>query len=273
MHWQRCTSFIAMKAIANLSWVVREHRTGCRLPPALLQVQQNQSPNAVRSRNPSKSMLAHDAVAAAVSHKHHSIIRVGAGLIHFVCGSHLRFATELIYQRILFSTWFSRAVALFARNIIFFICSKYYDPAWETDCKRWNMGSEQVLTRRNLRQPKAGGRSCTCTYACTNKRMYTHIYTRTFTHAHSHKHPHLHSHKHPYLHWDIKHIYAHIHSVWQRYSWQPKWSGEKCVRTFTVKEKKNGILNTLYSWLARDLQDPFSDSLGWMPNQIRSGVQ
>ena len=33
------------------------------------------------SRNPSKSTLAHDSVAAAVSHKHHSIIRVGAGLI------------------------------------------------------------------------------------------------------------------------------------------------------------------------------------------------
>jgi len=32
----------------------------------------------------SKSTLAHDAVNAVVSHKHHSIIRVGAGLIQFV---------------------------------------------------------------------------------------------------------------------------------------------------------------------------------------------
>jgi len=47
-------------------------------------------PNAVRSRNPSKSTLAHDVVAAAVSHKHHSIIRVGAGLIQFVYGSQVK---------------------------------------------------------------------------------------------------------------------------------------------------------------------------------------
>ena len=44
----------------------------------------------VGSRNPSKSRLAHDAVAAAVSHKHHSIIRVGAGLTQFVYVLHLK---------------------------------------------------------------------------------------------------------------------------------------------------------------------------------------
>jgi len=66
---------------------LREHRAGCRLPPALLLSRRNQSPDAVRSRNLSKFTLAHDAVAAAVSHKHHSIIRVGAGLIQFVYGS------------------------------------------------------------------------------------------------------------------------------------------------------------------------------------------
>jgi len=48
----------------------------------------NQSPDAVRSKNPSKSTLAHDAVAAAVSHKHHSIICIGAVLIQYVYGSH-----------------------------------------------------------------------------------------------------------------------------------------------------------------------------------------
>jgi len=69
---------------------LREHLAGCRLPPALLLSRQNQSPNAVRSKNPSKSTLTHNAVAAAVSHKHHSIIRVGAGLIQFVYGSHLK---------------------------------------------------------------------------------------------------------------------------------------------------------------------------------------
>ena len=39
-------------------------------------------------------MLAHDAVAAAVLHKHHPIIRVGAGLIQFVYKSHSSLATE-----------------------------------------------------------------------------------------------------------------------------------------------------------------------------------
>ena len=48
----------------------------------------------VRSRNPSKSTLAHAAIATAVLHKHHPIIRVGAGLIQFVYRSHLRLATE-----------------------------------------------------------------------------------------------------------------------------------------------------------------------------------
>ena len=85
---QRCRSFFAMEAIANLFWVLREHRADCRSPPALQLSRQNQSPDTVRSRNPSKSTLAHDAVAAAVSHTHHSIIHVGAGLIQFVYGSH-----------------------------------------------------------------------------------------------------------------------------------------------------------------------------------------
>jgi len=48
---------------------------------------------------PSKSMLAHDAVAAAVLHKHHPIIRVGAGLIQFVYLSHSRLATEFTRHR------------------------------------------------------------------------------------------------------------------------------------------------------------------------------
>ena len=88
-------------------------RTSCRLLftacptarslPALRDV--------VRSRNPSKSTLAHDAVANAMSHKHHSIIRIGAGLIQFVYGLHSHLAADLIpKQRILFSPWFSRVL-------------------------------------------------------------------------------------------------------------------------------------------------------------------
>jgi len=87
---QRCRNFVAMEAIANLSWVLREHRAGCRLPPALLWSRRNQSPDAFCSRNPSNSTLAHDAVAAAVSHQDHLIIRVGAGLIWLVNGSHTK---------------------------------------------------------------------------------------------------------------------------------------------------------------------------------------
>ena len=75
-------------------------RTTCRLsfPPALLPLRRaggppaSPLPDAVRLRNPSKSMLAHDAVATVVMHKHHPIIRVGAGLIQFVYGSHSRMA-------------------------------------------------------------------------------------------------------------------------------------------------------------------------------------
>jgi len=85
---QRCRKFFAMETIANLSRVLCEHRAGCRLPPTVLLSRRKQSPDVVGSRNPSKSRLAHDAVAAAVSHKHHSIIRVGAGLIQFVHGLH-----------------------------------------------------------------------------------------------------------------------------------------------------------------------------------------
>jgi len=77
------------------------------LPPALLPVPRNQSPDAVRSRNLTKSTLAHDAVAAAVSHKHHSIIRVGAGLIQFVYfSSHLHLAADLNLDKVPFSPCF-----------------------------------------------------------------------------------------------------------------------------------------------------------------------
>ena len=64
--------------------------------------------DAVRSRNPSKSTLSHDAVATAVLHKHHLIIRVGAGLIQFVYRSHLHLATEATRNRNAFSPFFAR---------------------------------------------------------------------------------------------------------------------------------------------------------------------
>ena len=87
-------------------------RTSCRLlftarPPAC-PLACNPLRDAVRSRNPSKSTLAHDAVATAVLHKHHPFIRVGAGLIHFLYRSHLRLALETTRNRNAFSPFFAR---------------------------------------------------------------------------------------------------------------------------------------------------------------------
>ena len=75
-------------------------RTSCRLlfPPAFLALRRARRPpasplhGAVLSRNLSNSTLPHDAVVAVVLYKHHPIIRVGAGLIHFVYVSHSRMA-------------------------------------------------------------------------------------------------------------------------------------------------------------------------------------
>jgi len=71
------------------------------LPPLLSRP--NPSPDAVCSRNPFKSTLAHDAVAD----KHHSIIRVGAGLIQFVHRSHSRLATVFTHHRNVISPFFA----------------------------------------------------------------------------------------------------------------------------------------------------------------------
>jgi len=82
-------------------------QTSCRLsfPPALLPVVEPAALLLARCqtwslRNLSKSTLAHDAVAAVVLHKHHLIIRVGAGLIQFVYGSHSRMAADLTLDNI-----------------------------------------------------------------------------------------------------------------------------------------------------------------------------
>ena len=88
-------------------------RTSCRLlfttRPTARPLAGNPLRDAVRSRNPSKSTLAHDAIATAVLHKHHPIIRVGAGLIQLVYRSHLRLATEATRNKNAFSPFFARA--------------------------------------------------------------------------------------------------------------------------------------------------------------------
>jgi len=81
----------------------------------LLLSRPNPSPDAVRSRHLSNSTLAHGAVAAAVSHKYHSIIRIGAGLIQFVYGSHSRLATGVTSSRHLCSPFCVRVFLIFHR--------------------------------------------------------------------------------------------------------------------------------------------------------------
>jgi len=89
-------------------------RTSCRLRPTARPLAGNPLRDVVRSRNPTKSTLAHDAVATAVLHKHHPIIRVGAGLIQFVYRSHLRLATEATRNRNVFSPFSARAIGMAA---------------------------------------------------------------------------------------------------------------------------------------------------------------
>jgi len=57
-------------------------------------------------KNRPKSTPAHGSVAAAVSHKHHSIIRVGAGLIQFVHGRTCGSAAKVIPKEFLFPPFF-----------------------------------------------------------------------------------------------------------------------------------------------------------------------
>jgi len=51
-------------------------------------------------------------------HKHHLIIRVGAGLIQFVYGSHSRLAADLTLDKNLFSLPFSRGFGWREKNKI-----------------------------------------------------------------------------------------------------------------------------------------------------------
>jgi len=70
------------------------------------------------TRNSSKSTLARDTVVAAVLYKHHSIIRVDAGLIQFVrlyC-LHLCLATGVTSSRNLFSPFFRATFNLVLEN-------------------------------------------------------------------------------------------------------------------------------------------------------------
>jgi len=63
-------------------------------------------PNNVRSTNRPKSTPAHNSVAAAVSHMHHSISLVGAALIQFVHGRTCGSAAKVIPKEFLFPPFF-----------------------------------------------------------------------------------------------------------------------------------------------------------------------
>jgi len=91
-----------LESCANIVQVVVYYR------PTSSPLAGNPLRDAVRSRNPSKSTLAHEAVATAVLHKHHLIIRIGTDLIQFVYWSHLRLTTEVTRNRNVFSPFFAR---------------------------------------------------------------------------------------------------------------------------------------------------------------------
>jgi len=110
MHMDSCMCTCANCAAASLSWkLLRTYLESCANivqavvyhppsyrsragPPSSARPPSCRPPAArcstlLASKNSSKSTLAHDAVAAAVLHKHHPIICVGVGLIQFVYGS------------------------------------------------------------------------------------------------------------------------------------------------------------------------------------------
>jgi len=90
-HGRYCELILSLaRTLCRLSFPA--HPPSFRPPPC--------NPNF--TKYPSKSTLAHDVVAAAMLHKHHPIIRVGAGLIQFVYGLHSRWATGVTSSKNLF---------------------------------------------------------------------------------------------------------------------------------------------------------------------------
>ena len=70
-------------------------------------------------KNRPKSTPAHGSVAAAVSHKHHSIIRIGAGLIQFVHGRTCSSAAEVIPNKFLFLPFFPASFCLKRDQLVY----------------------------------------------------------------------------------------------------------------------------------------------------------
>jgi len=111
MEW--CSNHAAVETLANFleSCASIEQAVVCRMPTC--RPDEVGRPTTARSRKQFKSTLVHDAVAAALSHKHHLIIHVGADPTQLVYDSHSQLAVELIHeQNLLFSQFFLRAFSL-----------------------------------------------------------------------------------------------------------------------------------------------------------------
>ena len=144
---QRCSSFFAMEAIAKLSRVLREHRAGCRFrppscpfasrPPFCWPVARH-----VRLRNPIKSTIAHDAVAAVVLHKHHLIIRVGAGLL----------AADVTLDKNLFFLPFSRAFQNIGKELRVTLGSLTKAIMTPLNCPRDTLNHDSPLSQQRIVQ-------------------------------------------------------------------------------------------------------------------------
>jgi hypothetical protein len=143
LPWKLLRTYL--ESCANIVQAVICHPPSCRLaltrPPL--------SPDAVRLRNPSKSTLAHGAVAAAVLHKHHPIIRVGAGLIQFVYGSR----SHLAYggypsQKCVF--------AIFAR----FFCQviNWVLTTCVVQCLSWGLATKKEINQQTNKQTNKGSK-------------------------------------------------------------------------------------------------------------------
>jgi len=95
-------------------------------------------------------MLAHDAVAAAVLHKHHPIIRVGAGLIQFVYHPIIRVGAGLI--QFVYKSH-SRLATEFARVCCFVLLNRYWGIVMYGPELRRERAKGDAPTIRDRRRP------------------------------------------------------------------------------------------------------------------------
>ena len=139
--------------------------------------------NDVHSRNHPKSTPAHNSVAAAVSHKHHSIICVGAGLIQFVHGRTCGAAAKVIPKEFLFPPFFP---ASFEGRHFLFVVIYYTTTTVSIRCthiSRINLHIFNII----LHQCIGGG----TVYA--NQSHYKHMFSRGRKHQKNHKKNHANS--------------------------------------------------------------------------------